>query len=409
MTALWTSSIIDTMDVMGVGIGDIDRDGRPDVVAGRNWYRNTGSGWIRYAFTTLRTAGTYSGADFSNYSYLSLRDLNGDGRLDIFATLFAESPEGKVYTFVAPADPTTQPWTAVQVDAGPLFAVHTQQAIDFDASGRHQVLVGESNFGGWDFGPNPDPQIYLYRLVGNPALPGAWERSLVDTMGTHEGKVADLDRDGLPDFAGHSENTDFPVPGQNGPVYWWENRTAAVAGSAPVNQAPPAVSGAARIGSTLAGSNGSWGNGPGSYTYEWQRCHADGTGCVAIAGGVRVDVQPDARRPALHAPVQGRRDQLLRVDAGDLGGYRSCAARPGADSRLRVLQATDLRGDGDVRRLRVAVHRRRRRQRRRTHRSHLRCDGDGIALVREPVLDVARDHLGQVRLRQHDRAARPQR
>ena len=26
------------------------------------------------------------------------------------------------------------------------------------------------------------------------------------------------------------------------------------------------------------------GNGPGSYAYEWQRCHADGTGCVAIAG-----------------------------------------------------------------------------------------------------------------------------
>ncbi len=282
--ALWTSSVIDTMDVMGVGIGDIDRDGRPDVVAGRGWYRNTGSGWVRYAFTTLRTTGTYTGPDFSNYSYLSLRDLNGDGRLDIFATLFAESPEGKVYTFIAPSDATTQPWTAVQVDAGPLFAVHTQQAIDFDASGRHQVLVGESNFGGWDFGPNPDPQIYLYRLVGNPALPGAWERSLVDTMGTHEGKVADLDRDGLPDFAGHSENTDFPVPGQNGPVYWWENRTAAVAGSAPVNQAPPAVSGAARIGSTLAGSNGVWGNGPGSYAYEWQRCHADGTGCVAIAG-----------------------------------------------------------------------------------------------------------------------------
>ena len=94
--ALWTSSVIDTMDVMGVGNGDIDRDGRPDVVAGRGWYRNTGSGWVRYAFTTLRTTGNYTGPDFSNYSYLSLRDLNGDGRLDIFATLFAESPEGKV-------------------------------------------------------------------------------------------------------------------------------------------------------------------------------------------------------------------------------------------------------------------------------------------------------------------------
>ena len=110
-----------------------------------------------------------------------------------------------------------------------------------------------------------------------------------------------------------------------------------MAGSAPVNQAPPAVSGAARIGSTLAGSNGVWGNGPGSYAYEWQRCHADGTGCVAIAGASGTTYSPTLDDQ--HFTLR------FRVVATNSSGWTrrprrppSLAARPGADSRLRVLQ-----------------------------------------------------------------------
>src|SRR5256714_6297244 len=57
-------------------------------------------------------------------------------------------------------------------------------------------------------------------------------------------------------------------------------RTAAV----PNNTSPPTITGTAREGNTLTARNGSWANAPTSFTYQWQRCGADGTGCADITG-----------------------------------------------------------------------------------------------------------------------------
>jgi hypothetical protein len=59
--------------------------------------------------------------------------------------------------------------------------------------------------------------------------------------------------------------------------------TAAAAAS-PQNTASPTISGTAKVGSTLTASNGTWSNSPTSYTYRWQRCATDGTGCGDITG-----------------------------------------------------------------------------------------------------------------------------
>lgn len=63
--------------------------------------------------------------------------------------------------------------------------------------------------------------------------------------------------------------------------------TAAIAtartAAAPVNTAAPSVTGQAREGSTLTTSNGTWTNTPTSFTYKWQRCASDGTGCGDIS------------------------------------------------------------------------------------------------------------------------------
>jgi hypothetical protein len=55
--------------------------------------------------------------------------------------------------------------------------------------------------------------------------------------------------------------------------------------AAPVNTAPPNVSGTAKVGSTLTVSNGTWSNSPTSYTYQWQRCPS-ATSCADIANAV---------------------------------------------------------------------------------------------------------------------------
>ena len=55
--------------------------------------------------------------------------------------------------------------------------------------------------------------------------------------------------------------------------------------AAPAATTDPAIAGAARVGSTLTATTGSWtGDNPISYAFNWLRCNAAGNACAAIAG-----------------------------------------------------------------------------------------------------------------------------
>jgi hypothetical protein len=52
----------------------------------------------------------------------------------------------------------------------------------------------------------------------------------------------------------------------------------------PILVAPATVTGTAQQGQTLTAGNGSWGDEPDSYAYQWQHCDAAGTNCTDVAG-----------------------------------------------------------------------------------------------------------------------------
>jgi hypothetical protein len=61
-------------------------------------------------------------------------------------------------------------------------------------------------------------------------------------------------------------------------------QSAKVTGAVPVSSQPPTITGHAQQGETLTEGHGKWSNEPTSYTYQWERCEAEGKNCTAIAG-----------------------------------------------------------------------------------------------------------------------------
>jgi hypothetical protein len=64
-----------------------------------------------------------------------------------------------------------------------------------------------------------------------------------------------------------------------------QTATIASLGTAPASTAPPTISGTPQEGQTLTASNGTWsGTTPMTFTYQWQRCDANGANCADISG-----------------------------------------------------------------------------------------------------------------------------
>lgn len=61
----------------------------------------------------------------------------------------------------------------------------------------------------------------------------------------------------------------------------------AMALAAPVNSAPPTISGTPTVGQVLTASDGTWSGAPTSYAYQWLRCNGGGNSCVSIASATQ--------------------------------------------------------------------------------------------------------------------------
>ena len=204
----------------GLDLGDVDADGDLDLAYANGWYEapSTPDGqWSWHEVTQVY-----------GISNALLRDMNGDGSLDLVAS--AGHHGYGIYWFEAPADPVSQPWVEIEIDAD----VHHPECLavlDLTRDDLLDVVSCDLFFGeepgepGWD---EEVHNIYIYENLGQ-ATNWAVTNIVPDSFPSHLLQIVDMNADRRPDIISEATGTSV--------VSYYENLTT-VARCASLVQGP---------------------------------------------------------------------------------------------------------------------------------------------------------------------------
>jgi regulation of enolase protein 1 (concanavalin A-like superfamily) len=169
----------------GMAIGDLNGDGRPDIVTGMFWIETPAD--PRDGTWKFRRYGEWDKIDrkWGSMNKLVVADFDGDGQSDL-AVNEAEIPGSRLTIFKRdPAQPDGL-WTSRTIDTG-LYSPHSLSAADLDEDGRPDLILGEMEAGGYRVPLKVNPRIYAYLNRDG----GRFDRVMLgEGTGLHEAKIA---------------------------------------------------------------------------------------------------------------------------------------------------------------------------------------------------------------------------
>ena len=199
-----------------VALADFDADGDLDVAASSwrfgnrfDWFENLGAPGNGSTWMRHEIEGM-----IGETRTIAIADFNRDGKPDVLGT--ARTTNQTVW-YANPGNPAVDPWKRTVIDATTIAPTHGHP-IDLDGDGDLDVLMAFGIVAPVAAGSLESHQVAWYENVGTPGLGTEWKKHLIagDFPQGFEAVAGDLDGDGDQDVVATAW-------GPDGQITWFEN------------------------------------------------------------------------------------------------------------------------------------------------------------------------------------------
>ena len=196
--------VVEGIFTEGLSVGDINGDGKLEIICGPDWYTAPEEG----PYTGKWTRRTFA-PNFREMCRTGLIDISGNGRPDIVIQE-SEYDEGRLSWFENRVlEDNKHPWVEHIVDENLIFAHSLSIWTNEDKKAIH-IFSAEMEKGGWNAPYNPDARLIEY-ITLNKGL--NWERDILyNNEGTHQAIAFDIDRDGEQEIVGKTSGAYWHNP-----------------------------------------------------------------------------------------------------------------------------------------------------------------------------------------------------